>query len=35
MYFHNIRRILFVVTLSNTKSNWRKAQFPIGKAQEE
>ena len=35
MNFQNIRRISVAVTSSNTKSNWRKAPFPIGKAQDE
>ena len=35
MYFQNIRRISVAVFSSNTKSNWREAPFPIGKAQDE
>ena len=35
MYFQDIRRISVAVISSNTKSNLRKAPFPIGKAQDE
>ena len=35
MYFQNIRRISVAVTSLNTKSNLRRAPFPIGKEQEE
>ena len=35
MYFQDIRRISVTVTSSNTKSNLRKAPFPIGKAPDE
>ena len=35
MYFQNIRRVSVVVTSSNTKSNQKKAPFPIGKTQDE
>ena len=35
MYFQNIRRISVAVISSNTKSNLKRAPFPIGKAQNE
>ena len=35
MYFQDIRRISVAVISSKTKSNSRKAPFPIGKAQDE
>ena len=35
MYFHDIRRISVAVILSSTKSNLKRAPFPIGKAQDE
>ena len=35
MYFQNIRRISVAVISSNTKSNLKRAPFPIGKAQDE
>ena len=35
MYFQNIRRISVAVISSKTKSNLKRAPFPIGKAQDE
>ena len=35
MYFQNVRRISVVATSSNTKSKFRRAPFPTGKAQDE